>query len=88
MDWPAPARRDHHDQSVLTALFGTLVGVGVGVAVAAVLPTLFADSALSTLAIPWAQLAGMLLLAAVVGVVADLWPAVRAARLPVLEAST
>jgi len=75
-------------ESVLTALFGTLVGVGVGVAVAAVLPTVFAGSGLTTLAIPWAQLAGMLVLAAVVGVLAGLWPATRAARLPVLDAIT
>ena len=75
-------------ESVLTALFGTLVGVGVGVAVAAVLPTVFAGSGLTTLAIPWAQLAGMLVLAAVVGVLAGLWPAMRAARLPVLDAIT
>jgi putative ABC transport system permease protein len=60
----------------------------VGVAVAAVLPTVFAGSGLTMLAIPWAQLAGMLVLAAVVGVLAGLWPAMRAARLPVLDAIT
>ncbi len=43
---------------------------------------------LTTLAIPWSQLAGMLALAAAVGVLAALWPALRAARLPVLDAST
>jgi len=73
-------------KSVLTALFGTLVGVGVGVAVAAAMPTVFADVGLTTLVIPWAQLGGMVVLAAVVGVLAALWPAIRAARLPVLDA--
>jgi len=46
----------------------------------------FADVGLRTLAVPWTSLALMLALAVVVGVVAALWPAVRAARLPVLDA--
>jgi putative ABC transport system permease protein len=73
-------------ESVLTALFGTTVGLLLGVALAATLPTVFADVGLRTLAIPWASLALMLALAVVVGVLAALWPAVRAARLPVLDA--
>jgi len=73
-------------ESVLTAVFGTLVGVGVGVALAAAMPTVFSDVGLTTLAIPWASLGWMLVLAVVVGVLAAVWPAIRAARLPVLDA--
>jgi putative ABC transport system permease protein len=73
-------------ESVLTAVFGTTVGLVLGVALAATLPTVFADVGLRTLAIPWASIGLMLALAVVVGVVAALWPAVRAARLPVLDA--
>ncbi len=73
-------------ESVLTAVFGTVMGLLVGVAVTAVMPTGFTGIGLTTLAIPWAQLAGMLVMAAVVGVLAALWPALRAARLPVLDA--
>lgn len=73
-------------ESVLTAVFGTVIGVVLGVAVAAVMPTVFDGVGLTTLAIPWAELAGMLVLAVVVGVLAALWPASRAARLPVLDA--
>jgi len=51
-----------------------------------VMPTVFTGTGLTTLAIPWAQLTGMVALAAVVGVLAALWPAARAARLPVLDA--
>ena len=75
-------------ESVLTALFGTIIGLTLGVAVAAALPTVFASAGLTLLAIPWTQLAGMLALAVAVGVLAALWPAMRAARLPVLEAIT
>ena len=73
-------------ESVLTAVFGTVVGVTLGVAVAAVMPTVFTGTGLTTLAVPWAQLTAMVGLAAAVGVLAALWPAVRAARLPVLDA--
>ena len=73
-------------ESVLTAVFGTVIGVVLGVAVAAVMPTVFTGTGLTTLAIPWAQLTTMVALAAAVGVLAALWPATRAARLPVLDA--
>jgi len=38
--------------------------------------------------VPVGSLAGMLVLAVVVGALAAVWPAVRAARLPVLDAVT
>ena len=50
------------------------------------MPTVFSDVGLTTLAIPWASLGWMLGLAVVVGVPAAVWPAIRAARLPVLDA--
>lgn len=73
-------------ESVLTAVFGTVLGLVVGVALASTLPTLFADEGLSTLVIPWGSLAGMLVLAVVVGVLAAVWPGSRAARMKVLDA--
>ena len=73
-------------ESVLTAVFGTLLGVVVGVSLASALPTVFADQGLTELAVPWDLLAGMVLLSGVVGVAAALLPAWRATSLPVLEA--
>jgi len=75
-------------ESVLTALFGTVVGVTVGVCLAAAMPTVFADVGLTDLVVPWATLGWILALAVVVGVLAAVWPASRAARLPVLQAVT
>lgn len=73
-------------ESVLTAVFGTVVGLVVGVALASALPSVYADDGLSELVIPWGNLAGMVGLAVVVGVLAALWPATRAARMRVLDA--
>ncbi|AEE47658.1 ABC transporter permease [Cellulomonas fimi] len=73
-------------ESVLTAVFGTVLGLLVGVALASTMPTVFADDGLSSLVVPWGSLAGMLVLAVVVGVLAAVWPGVRAARLKVLDA--
>jgi putative ABC transport system permease protein len=73
-------------ESVLTAVFGTALGLLVGVGLAAAMPSVFADEGLSVLAVPWASLGLMLALAVGVGVLAAVWPAVRAARLPVLDA--
>lgn len=73
-------------ESVLTAVFGTTVGVAVGVSLASAMPFVFDDVGLSTLAVPWRPLGGMLVLAVVVGLVAAVWPGTRAARLPVLRA--
>lgn len=73
-------------ESVLTALFGTLTGMVIGVSLASTLPTIFKDDGLRILDIPWGQLLIMLGLTVVIGVLAAIWPAVRAARLPVLDA--
>ena len=73
-------------ESVLTAVFGTVVGLAVGVGLASVLPRVYAEEGLDRLVVPWGGLAFMLALALVVGVLAALWPGARAARLRVLDA--
>jgi putative ABC transport system permease protein len=75
-------------ESVLTAVFGTVLGLAVGVGLAAGMPTVFQASGLRDLVVPWGGLAVMLAISVVVGMLAAVWPAVRAARLPVLEAVT
>ena len=73
-------------ESVLIALFGALVGVVVGVVYGVLLQRALVDQGIGVLAIPWARIAMLVLLAAVGGVLAALWPARRAARLNVLGA--
>lgn len=73
-------------ESLLTAVFGTVLGLVIGVGLASVFPRVLADQGLTELVIPWGSLGAMVALAVVVGVVAAAWPARRAARLRVLDA--
>ena len=75
-------------ESVLIAVYGTVLGVATGIAVSAALPGVLADEGLSRLVIPWGQVLLVLGIAVVIGLVASIGPALRAARLPVLEAVT
>ncbi|NYD86891.1 ABC transporter permease [Cellulomonas oligotrophica] len=73
-------------ESVLTAVLGTVLGLAVGVGLASALPRVYAEDGLDQLVLPWDQIATMVGLAVVVGVLAALWPATRAARLRALDA--
>jgi putative ABC transport system permease protein len=75
-------------EAVLTSVYGTVLGVATGIGIGAALPGVLADEGLSTLAVPWGQVLAILGVAVVIGLVASVWPAIRAARLPVLEAVT
>ncbi|MET1071484.1 MAG: hypothetical protein ABWY11_02435 [Umezawaea sp.] len=63
-------------------LLGLLVGSGLGVATVKALE----DQGITELGFPWARMGTYLAVAAVVGVVAAILPAIRAARLNVLNA--
>lgn len=79
-------RRTIYLESVLIAVFGAAVGVLLGLAFGWGFVRTLADEGLGTLAVPWGQVVGMLLGSGVVGVLAALWPAIRAARTKPLEA--
>ncbi len=74
-------------ESVVLSLFGAVLGIGVGIFLAWAGGSL-AGSSFPTyeMVLPWGRLGLFLLIALVVGVLAALWPARRAARLNVLEA--
>ncbi|MQS16511.1 ABC transporter permease [Streptomyces kaniharaensis] len=74
-------------ESLLIALFGGLVGVVLGIVVAwAGLRTLADTFKGITTEVPPLQILGFLLAAAVVGLVAALWPAYKAAKMDILGA--
>lgn len=74
-------------ESVVMAVFGCLLGIALGVGLGVALSAALIDiDFLTTIAIPWFNLVVFVLVAAIAGVMAALWPAARAARLNVLEA--
>ena len=68
--------------AVFGAVLGTLLGLGLGVA----LQRGLVSQGLTTLAVPWVLIAGMLLASGVVGVLAAALPSLRAVRLNILQA--
>ncbi len=75
-------------ESAAIAVLGAVLGVAMGVAFGVALQRAIADQGLEVLSIPWLQLAIFVVVAALVGVLAAVFPARRAARLNVLRAIT
>lgn len=75
-------------ESVVIAFYGAIVGLVLGVVFAVALQRTLVDQGIQVLSVPWPYLVIFLLLAAVVGVLAALWPAYRAGKLDVLRAIT
>jgi putative ABC transport system permease protein len=79
-------RRTIYLESMLIAVFGALVGVALGLAFGTLFVHTLREQGLNQVSVPVGQAVLMLVLAAIVGVLAALWPAVRAARTPPLAA--
>lgn len=81
-------RRMIRYEAVLISVFGVLLGLGVGVVFGVAVRHAMADEGVDVLAIPFAQLGAYVLAGAVIGVLAAVWPARRAARTDILRAIT
>ncbi|GAA1459742.1 ABC transporter permease [Williamsia maris] len=82
----AQIRRTIYVESVLIAIFGAVLGVILGSVVGIAVVRTFKDLGITTAVLPYELIGITLVGAAVVGVLAALWPAVRAARTNPLEA--
>lgn len=82
----AQMRRTIYLESMLIAVFGAAVGVLLGIAFGWGFVSTLKDQGLEQVTVPWGQVTAMLLGSGVVGVLAALWPASRAARTRPLEA--
>ncbi|MEU9022454.1 FtsX-like permease family protein [Actinomadura sp. NPDC048394] len=79
-------RRMIRIESIVIAVFGAVLGMGIGVAFGAALQNALKGQGLGVLAVPYGTLGVYLVVAAVIGVLAALWPAWRAGRMDVLKA--
>jgi putative ABC transport system permease protein len=73
-------------EAVVIAVFGALLGVAVGAGMGAAVVHALRGEGITDLVLPWARMGTYLVLAALVGVIAAVAPAIRAARLNVLTA--
>ncbi|MFG1940973.1 ABC transporter permease [Micromonospora tulbaghiae] len=73
-------------EAVVISIFGALLGVVVGTGLGAAVVEALKDEGITDLILPWGQMVTFLILAAVIGVVAAVLPAIRAARINVLGA--
>lgn len=73
-------------ESVIISLMGTFIGLVIGLVFGWALVTALKDEGITSFDIPWTQLVVIVLIAALAGVGAALYPAWRAARLDVLDA--
>jgi putative ABC transport system permease protein len=73
-------------EAVIVSVFGSLLGVGMGLLLGWAAVVAIPDSFISTTAVPWGQLVIYVVIGAVIGVIAAYFPARRAARLNVLDA--
>ncbi|MFT4085599.1 MAG: ABC transporter permease [Gordonia sp. (in: high G+C Gram-positive bacteria)] len=81
-------RRTIYLESAYIAVFGALLGVVIGLAVGLPLARSLRHWGLNSVVVPWSLIVVTLVGAAVVGVIAALWPAFTAARTRPLEAIT
>lgn len=73
-------------ESVVISVLGAVIGVVLGLAFGVALMYALRDEGLEVIRVPWAQVVVFLVLSAVVGCLAAVFPARRAARLDVLRA--
>ncbi|GLB63178.1 ABC transporter permease [Dietzia sp. NCCP-2495] len=79
-------RRTINLESTQIAVFGALIGAVVGAYLGWTFVTVLAADGLQVTVIPWGMIGIVLVCSAVVGVLASLWPAHRAAKTDPLEA--
>ncbi|MGH3329767.1 MAG: FtsX-like permease family protein, partial [Nocardioidaceae bacterium] len=75
-------------ESVLMSLLGALTGIGLGTSAGVALSRALLDQGITSVAIPAVTLVVFLVVAAVIGVLAAIFPARRASRIDVLRAIT
>jgi putative ABC transport system permease protein len=73
-------------EAVIIALFGAVLGIGIGLFLGWAVVAALSEEGLGTFAVPWDQLVYMVILAGGAGMLASVWPSYKASNLNILEA--
>ena len=76
-------------ESVQIAIYGAVIGIAIGLGLGWAFVTVMSGEGLDApVSVPWGQVLLMLVGSGVVGVIAAMWPAIKASRTPPLDAIT
>ena len=75
-------------EAVIVSLLGAVLGIAIGIAFGWAMQLALADLGVSAFAVPWGLLIVFAVVAAILGLIASIAPAIRASRIKVLEAIT
>jgi putative ABC transport system permease protein len=73
-------------EAVIVSLLGAVLGIAIGILFGWAMQQALADLGVEVFAVPWGLLAGFAVVAAALGLIASIAPAVRASRIQVLDA--
>jgi putative ABC transport system permease protein len=82
----AQLRRMVRLEAVIISIYGAVLGLVLGTLFGVALSRSLADQGITELVVPWLRMALFLVIAAIIGVLAAVGPARRAAKLQVLDA--
>ncbi len=73
-------------EAVIVSLLGAVLGIAIGILVGWAMQLALADLGVSAFAVPWGLLVVFAVVAAILGLIASIVPAIRASRIKVLDA--
>ena len=73
-------------ESIQLSLYGAVIGVIIGLYIGWMFMNVMKTQGITQIVIPWEQIIAMLIASAVIGIIAAVWPGIRASRISPLDA--
>ena len=72
-------------ESIQLSLYGAIIGVNIGLYIGWMFMNVMKTQGITQIVIPWEHIIAMLIASAVVGIIAAVWPGIRASRISPLD---